>query len=226
MARQRRRAGSPGSKPESSRGTVNLHVAARERAVARILKAGESVFGRLGFDGATTAEIAREAGISKATVHYYFKIKEDLYAAVLDRIHVVWETALSEIREDREPDEALRAYIERKMSHAREYPELTRLWALEVISGGARVESFLRGRTRKILAEKEAILRRWIAQGKMDKVDTTHLFFLIWAMTQTYAEAEAQMLMVLDGPGLDDPVMRTATATVTHILIKGLGIRV
>src|SRR5690242_9006825 len=46
---------------------------------ARILAAAESVFAETGFSGATTAEIAKRAGVPKANLHYYFKTKTDLY---------------------------------------------------------------------------------------------------------------------------------------------------
>lgn len=208
----------------SSRRNGNLHVASRERALAKILKAGEIVFGRRGFDGATTAEIAKEAGVAKATVHYYFKTKEDLHAGVLDRILNIWADALNEINAETEPAEALRRYIARKMRYSRELPELTRLWTIEVLSGAKRIEPFLSERCRKIIEEKSAVIRQWIDAGKMDPIDPPHLFFMIWAATQTYAESEAQIAMILDKDGLDDELLRSATETVSHIILKGLGL--
>jgi TetR/AcrR family transcriptional regulator len=209
----------------SAERSLNLHVASRQRALAKILKAGEVVFGRRGFDGATTAEIAKEAGVAKATVHYYFKTKEDLHAGVLDRILVIWADALNEIRVEAEPVDALTRYIARKMRYSREYPELTRLWTIEVLSGAKRIEPFLRGRVRKIIDAKGAVIRHWIEAGKMDPVDPTHLLFMIWAATQTYAESEAQIAMILAKDALDDEVLRNATETISHVVLKGLGLK-
>lgn len=203
----------------------NLHIASRERAMAKILKAAEIVFGRRGFDGATTAEIAKVAGVAKATVHYYFKTKEELYAGVLDRILVIWAEALNEISADVEPAEALRRYIARKMRYSRELPELTRLWTIEVLSGAKRIELFLSDRCRKIIEEKSAVVRHWIDAGKMDPIDPPHLFFMIWAATQTYAESEAQISMILGKDALNDDVLKRATETISHIILKGLGLR-
>ena len=42
----------------------------------RILEAAESVFAEAGFNGATTAEIARRAAIPKANLHYYFNTRK------------------------------------------------------------------------------------------------------------------------------------------------------
>ena len=209
---------------DSSQRNHNLHVASRKRALAKILKAGEVVFGRRGFDGATTAEIAKEAGVSKATVHYYFKTKSDLHKGVLDRILNVWADALNEVRADREPADALARYIARKMEYARKYPELTRLWAIEVLSGAKRIQPFLRGTSRQILSKKGKVIRHWIATGKMDPIDPTHLFFMIWAATQTYAETEAQMLSITGKDALDKVFMRKATNTISHVILKGLGL--
>jgi TetR/AcrR family transcriptional regulator len=48
----------------------------------KILQAAKSVFHRKGFDGARMQEIADEAGINKALLHYYFRNKQTLFNAV------------------------------------------------------------------------------------------------------------------------------------------------
>ncbi len=49
----------------------------------RILEAARRVFTRKGYDGARMQEIADEAGINKALVHYYYRNKEKLFAEIL-----------------------------------------------------------------------------------------------------------------------------------------------
>src|SRR3546814_4653581 len=61
-----------------------------------LFRSAESLFAKKGFAGASTAEIARKAGVPKANLHYYFRTKQDLYASVLDAILEVWLDALSE----------------------------------------------------------------------------------------------------------------------------------
>ena len=51
----------------------------------RILDAAEMVFTRKGTAGSRTQEIAREAGVNKALVHYYFGTKAALADAVFER---------------------------------------------------------------------------------------------------------------------------------------------
>jgi TetR/AcrR family transcriptional regulator len=48
----------------------------------RILEAARTVFHKKGFEGARMKEIADEAGINKALLHYYYRNKENLFDAV------------------------------------------------------------------------------------------------------------------------------------------------
>ncbi|MBP8792594.1 MAG: helix-turn-helix transcriptional regulator, partial [Lutibacter sp.] len=47
-----------------------------------ILNAAKSIFQRKGMDGARMQEIADEAGINKALLHYYYRSKQLLFEAV------------------------------------------------------------------------------------------------------------------------------------------------
>ena len=52
----------------------------------QILNAAEDVFTRKGLDDARMDDIAEETGLSKGTLYLYFKSKDDLIIAILDRI--------------------------------------------------------------------------------------------------------------------------------------------
>ena len=53
---------------------------------ARILDAAIRAFSENGLAGARTEQIAEEAGVNKALLYYYFRSKEDLYAAALEQV--------------------------------------------------------------------------------------------------------------------------------------------
>jgi AcrR family transcriptional regulator len=60
----------------------------------RIVDAAKTVFINKGKDGARMQEIANEAGINKALLHYYFRTKNKLFEKVFslvfgDVLHVV-----------------------------------------------------------------------------------------------------------------------------------------
>lgn len=62
---------------------VSTRMAAGERRRA-IVSAVKGVFAEKGFDGTTTRELARAAGVSEALLYKHFPSKESLHAAVLD----------------------------------------------------------------------------------------------------------------------------------------------
>jgi AcrR family transcriptional regulator len=57
---------------------INIQLGTEEK----ILEAAKKVFHRKGFEGARMQEIADEAKINKALLHYYFRSKENLFEAV------------------------------------------------------------------------------------------------------------------------------------------------
>lgn len=61
-----------------------------------ILKAARKIFTHKGFDGARMQEIADEAGINKALLHYYFRSKDKLFEAIFkDVLNTVFPKVIS-----------------------------------------------------------------------------------------------------------------------------------
>lgn len=58
----------------------------RAGAQERLLEAALDIFGRDGYEAATTRVIAREAGVNIAAIPYYYNGKEGLYHAVITHI--------------------------------------------------------------------------------------------------------------------------------------------
>ena len=74
-------------KPNSSTGRLKTGAAATDdlETRERILQAAHTVFTRKGTAGSRTQEIADEAGVNKALVHYYFGTKAALGDAIFER---------------------------------------------------------------------------------------------------------------------------------------------
>ncbi len=62
-----------------------------ENSKYRILKAARKVFADKGYDGARVDEIAREAGINKAMLYYYFNSKENILREVIMNISLTYK---------------------------------------------------------------------------------------------------------------------------------------
>lgn len=191
---------------------------------ARILEAAEAVFAEAGFTGASMQAIAERAGLPKANLHYYFGTKESLYRTLLSRILDMWVDAFDHIAPERDPAEALAAYIADKMGWSRTRPLASKVFANEVIHGAQQIESYLSGKLRRTMGEKAAVIEGWIAAGRMAPVDPVNLFFMLWATTQTYADFDAQVRAVLGRARLSDADFAHATRQVQSLVLRGCGL--
>ncbi|RZL09080.1 MAG: TetR/AcrR family transcriptional regulator [Rubrivivax sp.] len=197
----------------------------RQANESAILRAAEQVFARAGFEGATMADIAAEAGLPKANLHYYFGNKRELYGAVLDAVLHDWLAPLEAITEAADPAEALTVYITLKMSLVHERPDASRVFANELLHGAPVVGDTLRGELKELVGRKSAVLDTWIAMGRMAAIDSTHLFFSIWAATQTYADFDVQVRAVLGRAAPQTPVDQArATAHVVRLILGACGL--
>jgi AcrR family transcriptional regulator len=56
-----------------------------ENTVEKVVDVATRLFAEKGYDGVSTKEICREAGVNVAAIHYHFESKENLYLAVMER---------------------------------------------------------------------------------------------------------------------------------------------
>ncbi len=79
--------------------TARIRLPAAERRAA-VLDAAGRVFSRGSYHGTTTAEIAREAGVTEPILYRHFASKRDLYLACLDaawaEVRDLWDRAIAE----------------------------------------------------------------------------------------------------------------------------------
>lgn len=166
-----------------------------------ILDAALEVFSTHGLRGATLDQIAEAAHLSKPNLLYYFSSKDEMHRVLIERLFDTWLDPLRKIDAAGEPQAEIRAYVRRKLKMARDFPRESRLFANEMLQGAPRVGDMLAGPLRDLVDEKAAIIRGWAQAGRIAEVDPHHLIFSIWAVTQHYADFDAQVRAVL---GRDD----------------------
>jgi TetR/AcrR family transcriptional regulator len=167
-----------------------------------ILDAALEVFSQHGFRGATLDQIAEGAGLSKPNLLYYFPSKEEVHKALLTGLLDTWLDPLRAMNPSGEPLTEILGYVRRKLDLARDYPRESRLFAGEILQGAPRMREAIEGDLRALVADKAAVLLRWMEEGRIARVDPVHLIFSIWALTQHYADFDVQVRAVL-GPGHD-----------------------
>jgi TetR/AcrR family transcriptional regulator len=191
---------------------------------ARILAAAEQVFARAGFSGATMEAIAAAAGLPKANLHYYFGSKPELYREVLAGVLHDWLVPLDSLQPEADPRAALEAYIRAKMALSASRPDASRVFANELLHGAPVLGELMRTELRTMVRRKAQVIDGWIAAGHMAPVDAEHLFFTIWAATQTYADFDVQVRAVLGRVRLTARDHERATRHVVSLILRGCGL--
>ncbi len=199
-------------------------VCRRQALQTRILAAAERVFAGAGFAGATMAAIALAAGLPKANLHYYFGSKQELYRTVLAETLKDWLEPTHVLTPEADPKTAIEAYIRAKMALSIARPHASRVFANELLHGAPVIKPLLQTDLRELVQAKAAVIAQWIAAGRMAPVDPIHLFFTLWAATQTYADFEVQVCAVLGQPALTDLAQARATEHVVALLLRGCGL--
>ena len=171
----------------------------QQRNRAAILSAGLDVFSQFGFRGTTLDQIAEAAGLSKPNLLYYFPSKEEIHAALLERLLETWLDPLKALDPQGEPVEEIMAYVQRKLAMSRDYPRESRLFANEILQGAPRIGAILQDDLKTLVDEKAKIIQSWADAGRIAQVDPHHLIFSIWSLTQHYADFDVQVRAVLGG---------------------------
>jgi AcrR family transcriptional regulator len=162
---------------------VTTEARPRLRADARrqaVLETACLVFSRSSYRGATTAEIAREAGISEPILYRHFGSKRDLYLACLDH---AWETFREESREAiaADPVGCLGAVADRYMAKGKRL-RVVDLWiqALTEASEDSVIAAALRTQVREVHAFFADLIRdgqrRGVVHADRDPVAEAWIF--------------------------------------------------
>src|SRR5690554_4941869 len=103
----------------------------REERREQILESALIVFIENGYDGSTTIDIAREAGISEVTLFRYFDSKKQIF---VDAIEPILITSLKEsivASKTMEPMEKLKYILKDRISFISEHHEVIKLILME-----------------------------------------------------------------------------------------------
>jgi AcrR family transcriptional regulator len=150
---------------------VRMPAAERRQCV---LEAAVRVFARSSYHAATTAEIARESGVTEPVLYRHFASKRDLYLACLEagwaHVRRLWDEAL-----EREPDRGLRlgamgrAYVEQQRAGHRIM--LSDFWvqALTEAADDPKIRRYLREQMREVHDFVAGVIREAQAAGAMPK---------------------------------------------------------
>jgi AcrR family transcriptional regulator len=145
------------------------------------------LFAKQGIMETTLGAIAREAGVTPAMVHYYFKTRDQLLDVLIDERFVPLREELGRAFADSnaEPADALRAFVEGLLDVAERHSWFAALWIREVVSEGGLLQQRIAERFGD--ANQQASIRRieeWQAAGKLNRdIEPSLLFVSLFGLT-------------------------------------------
>jgi AcrR family transcriptional regulator len=139
---------------------------------ADLLRVACRVFSEGSYRGATTAEIAREAGVTEPILYRHFASKQDLYLACIEEawasVKATWERVLEQERDASQWLPAMgNAFL--KLEHHKVL--LGSLWvqALTEASDSERIRDFMRGHLREVHDFLQGVVERCQEAGAVPK---------------------------------------------------------
>ncbi|MNK05058.1 putative HTH-type transcriptional regulator YttP [compost metagenome] len=148
----------------------------------KIREAAKRVFVEKGFDGCTSREIAKEAGMNVALVNYYFCSKKQLFKLVFEAVMEDFMLSTVEVfKKDLSLESKMRIFIEKEYEFLTLHPDIPR-FILSELSRGDKCEFD----HAKILEKvgKTGVFEELIEaqeKGIIRKMDLTNIMLLITA---------------------------------------------
>lgn len=195
-------------KPATKRSRTNDPARTR----ADILDVATRLFARDGFSGARVDEIATQTNTSKRMIYYYFRDKEGLFCAVLERAYLGIRRLERELdTETVDPGEAIAAIAGFTFDYQAEHPEFARLVQVENIHGARHLQMMpaIRAHNAPVIAHLSRLLQRGARSGLFrPNLDAVDLHWLMSALTTFNIANEATFAYLYQQDG--SPADRSA----------------
>ncbi|MBI3654455.1 MAG: TetR/AcrR family transcriptional regulator [Acidobacteria bacterium] len=141
-------------------------------ARASILAAAEALFAAHGFAATSVRDIAQQAGVTSALLHYYFGNKQGLYRAILENAVAKIRALITQTADSREPvRQRLTRFIEAEAAYILRHPNLARILLREMLEGGEELIKVFQKYSLNNYALLRGILRQGVKQGELRQLD-------------------------------------------------------
>jgi len=195
--------------------------AKRAPAPDRILSAALAAFAARGFDGATTREIAADAGVPQGLVSYHYASKQALWEAAADWMFRELAADLGSATEalrDVDPATRLRSVLKRFVRFSDAHPELHRFMVHEGSHDGPRLRWLLDRHIRPLFEASTGLIR-----AAAPAADAEHLHYVVLgAATHLFAVAPEFQRLTGRDPFAAEMVEAQASAVVDSLIDSAL----
>lgn len=154
-----------------------------ENTEEKILEAARNVFIRKGLEGARMQEIADEAGINKALLHYYFRSKDKLFDRIFLEVFKTITVGIGNfLSEDIPFFEKIKKFIDLYIDVLVENPYLPVFFLSEIQNNPERLQNLVEKDVFKSMSGLIAQMMQETAQGKIRPIQPAHLILNMMGM--------------------------------------------
>ncbi len=141
-----------------------------------LIDVAQKIFARFGYDRATMEIIAKEAKKGKSTLYYYFKSKEDIFAAVIEREgNLIQKELLKVINQNKSSRQLLKEYVLKRYKVINELVNYYNVFKEDYLDNLKIIEKYRRKHDEFELLAIKQILIKGIMNGELkitnDQVD-------------------------------------------------------
>ena len=151
-----------------------------------ILEAAEVEFLEKGFKNAATTAIAKRAGVTQAMLHYYYRIKENLFKKVFqEKVQIVANSFEMVFHEHSSFHDIIRSFIEKHFDTIAENPQLMNFVYNEITSNAESRKLVLEvmvPKVKHVLSHLEKLIDDEAAKGLIKPVKISDLMMNIASM--------------------------------------------
>jgi TetR/AcrR family transcriptional regulator len=187
----------------------------------RIVAAATDRFSERSFDGATTRDIAAQAGVTQPLLTYHFHSKEELWRAAVDSLFDRLNQTLNKRAIGlRGVDEITTAklLVREFITFSARNPQLHRIIMQESKADSSRMDYLVDRHVRPIYERTTALFDSLVRQGAVPNVPAVHLYYILTGAgpTMFVLAPECRRLSSLDPS--DDAVIEAHVNAVSQLL--------
>jgi TetR/AcrR family transcriptional regulator len=162
-----------------------------EKTRKRIISASIRAFSEYGLAGARTEAIAKAAKVNKALIYYYFKSKDDLYAAALEEVATkVMENTSGAMQEDCSEGERLLRVALNHFDRIFTQHEFQNMMQQEMIrfrkGEGVALPLLVKKMFQPLLLELEKIVLAGMQKGELFETDWLQIVYAVFGANVFY----------------------------------------
>lgn len=149
----------------------------------KILQAAKKVFHKHGYDGARMQEIADEAGINKAMLHYYFRSKDKLFDAIFEEaVYKIFFMVGNILDSDAPFNKKMENFANAYISILQENPFLPAFILHELNNNGEKLQQVFKNKFAAKPMQFMAQIKQELDANGMSEIDPRHFIVNLLSM--------------------------------------------